>query len=281
MCTTVSCVVRTAPSPRATYGRGHRRGQGTIAQNINPAGTIASFYLDANNVAHGYVRAPDGTITTYDAPGAGTGSGQGTSTSVIDCINPMGAIEGESVDANNVMHGYVRAPDGAITTFDAPGTGTGSFQGTFPMGISPAGAALGLYLDTSNVNHGFVRSEDGAITTFEAPGAGAGSGQGTLGLSINPAGVVAGVYIDANSVTHGFLRHPDGAFTTIDVPDAAKALARAPTPLPTTQGTRLRDTTLTRVACITASCGSRKRRSLAVPVRVSDGFNFFRAYHAR
>jgi hypothetical protein len=118
-------------------------------------------------------------ITSYDVPGGGTGSGQGASTSVIDCINPAGAIAGENIDASNVMHGYVRAPHGAIATFDAPGAGTGFLQGTFPMGINPARTSLGLYVDWNNANHGFVRAADGTITTFDAPGAGTGPGQGT------------------------------------------------------------------------------------------------------
>ena len=32
----------------------------------------------SGNVAHGFVRAPDGTISLFDAPGAGTGKNQGT-----------------------------------------------------------------------------------------------------------------------------------------------------------------------------------------------------------
>jgi hypothetical protein len=58
-------------------------------------------------VAHGFVRDRDGAITTFDAPCAGTGSGQGT---FIGDINPEGAITGNSVDNNNVNHGYLRSP---------------------------------------------------------------------------------------------------------------------------------------------------------------------------
>lgn len=53
---------------------------------------------------HGFVRAPHGKITTYDVPGAGTGSGQGTQTSGIN--NP-GAITGDYIDAKGVFHGYL------------------------------------------------------------------------------------------------------------------------------------------------------------------------------
>jgi hypothetical protein len=55
-----------------------------------------------------------------------------------------------------VVHGYVRTPNGAITTFDVPGAGTGLFQGTIPAAINPAGAIVGWYVDASNVIHGFL-----------------------------------------------------------------------------------------------------------------------------
>jgi hypothetical protein len=71
-----------------------------------------------------------------------------------------GTITGSYVDANNVNHGFLRAPSGTITSFDAPGAGTSPGQGTFPVSITPAGAITGNYVDASNVTHGFVRSAD-------------------------------------------------------------------------------------------------------------------------
>ena len=38
-----------------------------------------------------------------------------------------------------------------ITTFDAPGAGTGSGQGTLAEGISAAGTTYGYYFDSSGV----------------------------------------------------------------------------------------------------------------------------------
>jgi len=107
-----------------------------------------------------------------------------------------------------------------IITFDVPGAGSGSGQGTFPYGIDSLGTIIGPYVDADNVNHGFVRTRDGAFTTFDAPGAGTGPGQGTVALAINPAGAVTGMYFDANCLYHGFLRDPDGTIATIDVPSA-------------------------------------------------------------
>jgi hypothetical protein len=198
---------------------------GTFAANINPAGTIAGDYVDADNVGHGYLRAPDGTFTTFDAPGAGTGPGQGTFTGSVDCINPAGAMAGTYSDASNVAHGYVRASDGTITTFDVPGAGTNV------SGINPAGTISGISTDASNVAHGYVRASDGTITTFDVPGAGTGSGQGTFAENINAPGAVTGQYIDPSGVNHGLLRATHGTLTTFDVPDAGTGSGQGTVPV--------------------------------------------------
>jgi hypothetical protein len=78
----------------------------------------------------------------------------------------------------------VRASNGAITTFDVPGAGTGPFQGTETSGINSAGTVTGEYLVASNVWHSFVRAPNGTITTFDVPGAGTGPFQGTLAQGI-------------------------------------------------------------------------------------------------
>src|SRR5438046_8341678 len=59
-----------------------------------------------------------------------------------------------------------------VTTFDAPGAGTGPLQGTYATNIAPSGPIIGFSRDANNVRHGFVRSQDGTFTIFDAPGAG-------------------------------------------------------------------------------------------------------------
>jgi hypothetical protein len=195
----------------------------TFAAQITPAGVIAGDYLDASSNLHGYLRAPNGNITTFEAPGAGTGADpQGTFTGFVDCVNPEGAMTGSVGDASNVIHGYVRAPNGKITTFDAPGADTiDAGNGTFPAGINLFGTIEGNYFDASNVSHGFVRAPDGNITTFDAPGADTiDTGYGTFPSTLNDFGVISGYYLDSNGVFHGFLRNPVGKFTTFDAPGA-------------------------------------------------------------
>jgi hypothetical protein len=110
-------------------------------------------------------------------------------------INPAGAVTGDYTDANFSVHGFLRARDGTITTFDAPG----AVFGTLPTAINPAGVVTGLSL-TQTSGHGFLRARDGTFTTFDAPGA-----VGTQPSGINPAGAVTGYYVDENAGVHGFL----------------------------------------------------------------------------
>jgi hypothetical protein len=200
--------------------------QGVPAANINPAGEVTGFCAGAASVYHALLRAPDGAITTFDAPGAGTCAGQGTFTAYPTGLNQAGASTGDFLDANNVFHGWLRTAEGAITTFDAPGAGTGAGQGTLVSffhsagsgGMNDQGDITGTYVDANNLVHGFLR-DNGSFTTFDAPGAGTviGSLQGTYPQSINPAGTITGAYYDNNNAAHGFLRTRDGTISTFDV----------------------------------------------------------------
>jgi len=103
-----------------------------------------------NNVNHGFLRASDGTFTTFDVPQAGTGAFEGT---IPAGSNPSGATTGFYSDSNFVTHGFIRAADGTIVIFDAPGA-----VGTGAISITPSGAATGSYSDANFVSHGFVRT---------------------------------------------------------------------------------------------------------------------------
>jgi hypothetical protein len=150
--------------PEAGAGVGQGTGCPGCSPGLNDRGAIAGIYIDANNVFHGYLRSPEGAFTKFDAPGAGTGSFQGTGCS-SDCpvvINDAGMIVGSYIDTNNVFHGFVRSPRGTVTTLDAPGAGTGAYQGTTcqfcSLGLNQSGAISGSYLDANNIYHGFLRT---------------------------------------------------------------------------------------------------------------------------
>ena len=71
-------------------------------------------------------------------------------------INAPGMVTESTSDPSDVNHGFVRGKDGAITTFDVPGAGTGPGQGTIPLSNNPADEITGYYIDASNVTHGFL-----------------------------------------------------------------------------------------------------------------------------
>ena len=175
--------------------------------DLNPAGAAAGNYSDLNNVWRAWLRAPDGTITQFSAPDAGTTPDQGQGTTPVS-INPEGAITGWYQDSENVFHGFVRAPNGTIMEFDPPDAGKGVGQGTTPASISRSGIITGGYTDNGSVNHGFVWFPHSAIIEFDVPGAGKASGQGTLCQEGNAMGAATGWYIDPQGVAHGFLRLP-------------------------------------------------------------------------
>src|SRR5579863_3732438 len=159
------------------------------------------------------------TITTFDAPGAGTGDGQGTGGFGI---NPQGTVVGSFLDDGNVFHGYqcvsgCGSPS-TFTTFDAPGAGTAANQGTITFSINLFGATVGYYIDASNVAHGFVTAAPFTnFVTLTDPDAGEGSGQGTFAGNVNLTGEIAGYYVDASNVAHGFITAPPyHTFTSFD-----------------------------------------------------------------
>jgi hypothetical protein len=185
---------------------------GSSATNINVFGIAVGGFEDnsGNFVDHGLIRRRDGTLTTFDVPGAGTGSYQGSGCpGCARGLNQLGAIAGTYIDANSVQHGFLRSPDGKFTTFDAPGAGTGSFQGTgcpsdCPTSLNDWGAITGIYIDANFVYHGYLRSPEGKIVTVDPVGS-----IFTFSDGINDLGSITGYYVDANGVYHGFLRIPD------------------------------------------------------------------------
>jgi hypothetical protein len=207
----------TGPFPQGTFPSEF------TPMGINLLGGITGFYVDANAVQHGFVRAPGGTISEFDPTGSVF-----TNPNAIDDV---GEITGFYVDASGVGHGFLRTLGGTITTLDAPGAGTGAGQGTFGVGLTLNREIEGVYVDANGVLHGFVRSNRGTFTTFDVPSAGTGAGQGTLPESNNTLGAIAGNYIDGNFVIHGFLRDRRGRLSLFDVPGPGIGAGQGTIPL--------------------------------------------------
>jgi hypothetical protein len=103
------------------------------------------------------------------------------------------------------VRGFLRAPNGTITVFDA---GHGAIF-TNPQAISPGGTIAGFFVTTPDfsVGHGFLRAPDGTITVFDPPGSQLTDVPG--GGATNPAGTVTGFFIPPDfSAFHGFVGRP-------------------------------------------------------------------------
>src|SRR5262249_38192368 len=136
---------------------------------INPARAIASSYSDAGRRTHSFLRAPDGTITTCDPPGATCSLSTQNTCSAAVGITPEGTVVGSYSEANDVLHGFLRGPNGAFTVFDPPGS-----IDTGAAAVNQDGAITGFFgssiVNGSLIAHGFLRTRNGTFTTFDPPG---------------------------------------------------------------------------------------------------------------
>jgi hypothetical protein len=102
------------------------------------------------------VRGTDGSFTTFQAPGAGTGGGPyGTYPTSIDAGGNIAGWD-LSLHPYYVYHGFVRATGGAIVTFEVPGGGYATQQGTSAASINDLGLIAGSYVDSNGGSHGFL-----------------------------------------------------------------------------------------------------------------------------
>jgi hypothetical protein len=122
--------------------------------HLNKGGTAAGSFPLPSGSMEGFLRTTDGVLDFFTVPGSVPLNVSG--------INDSGAVAGNwatDPEFNSGAHGFQRFADGTISTFDAPGTGTGPFQGTYPSAINNAGAIAGTVVDSSNVSHGFLLTQ--------------------------------------------------------------------------------------------------------------------------
>jgi hypothetical protein len=215
-------------------GAGTGAGQGTLAVGINSASSasVVGAYIDSKGAYHGFVRSGSGTITDFNAPGAGTGAGQGTNLAGLSGINTAGTITGPYVDSKGLFHGYIRSTTGKFTILNAPGAGGSKGQGTLAGNINKSGEIAGFYVDAADADHGFLWTSKTGFTTFDAPGSGTGAGEGSVTAffdGLNDNGELAGNYADSKLVNHAYVRSSDGVFSTFSAPKAGTDNKGCPT----------------------------------------------------
>ena len=190
---------------------------GTTPMANNNAGEIVGMYLTDDGVYYGFLRSADGKTKSFTAPGADTTHGDFNGTYPM-AINSFGAVTGPYQGSDEVLHGFLREPNGSYVQIDVPEAGTVAFQGTWPTSINDKGDVAGFYFDATGA-HGFVRSRNGMVTKFNNPNAANGT-YVALEQGLNDDGAVVGWYFDANFVAYGYVREPDGTFNTVE-PDAS------------------------------------------------------------
>ena len=190
---------------------------GTFPSGINNFGFITGSYGDnLGSGFHGFVRTPYGTFVLFDVPVAAA--------TVSVAINDEGAVTGWYFDVNFFQHTFLRAYNGALTTFDPPA----AVYGSTPSTITDLGVILGVYFDADSRTHGFLRSPAGAFSEILGPGGATGQFDPfNLGaaLSINFQGMIAGTYfapIVGNPFGGNytvFIRSKDGTYITFAAAD--------------------------------------------------------------
>jgi probable HAF family extracellular repeat protein len=114
---------------------------GAQATGINNAGNVCGFFIDSNQVNHGWLLV-GGVFVQLDFPGS-------TFTQALG-LNNMGQVVGVYTDAGGQNHGFVWS-NGQYNSIDEPnGVGT-----TVVNGINDNGDLVGFY-GTAPVNTGFV-----------------------------------------------------------------------------------------------------------------------------
>lgn len=239
-------------------GGGTHGGDGTYAYGVNSQGMVVGTVVNSSGGGTGYLRAPDGTITTFN------GMNDGADTHAID-INENGTVVGYYRGIDDHYHGFTMTSDFTLTTFDPRksmntqaiaindrndiagqylkrkgpqlgflalvhgrdahfGAGPVDGFGAFVTGINNAKTVVGFWFDGQSAMHGYLRTNDGTVTQIDVDGAGTGAVQGTQAESINANGEVAGFDTDGDGKRHGFVRAVDGTITAFDVPGAVNTV---------------------------------------------------------
>ena len=183
----------------------------TVGTGVNHTGTIAGWFNDAPNSAHGCIWSA-GTFTQLDVPGANLGAAtwalaNNDAGAVVGFYNtpPVGGPE-------PTTHGFIYS--GAnFTSVDVPDA-----TSTITWGINNTGSVVGTYVDAQGIrNHSYLLN-GGQYTTFDYPNAAS-----TEATGINDNGQIVGQYTDTAGRVHGYLLS-GGQFQSLDFPNAVATL---------------------------------------------------------
>jgi len=177
---------------------------------INDEGLVAGSWSAADGSEIGFIRAPDGRISTPIVH-----PDDNTRTTVLRAVNDEGVIAG--FYGANVSNGFLLT-EGKFRTVDFPGA-----VATALRGINNLGDLSGTYsvVDLNADEFGFIIPFRGPAISFKLPDP---SGTGIVVGGINDLRQLVGYYTDAASTLVGFLRQPNGQFVSVIVPEALSTL---------------------------------------------------------
>ncbi len=138
----------------------------------------------------------------------------GATNTQITGINNNGALVGTAL-IGSAWNGFVRDPNGTITTFTVPFAGA---TGTFPQGINDAGDIAGYYTVAAGA-HGFTQIAT-IFRSIDVPG-----GEQTVLYGLSNSGQTAATYT-GGGVTHSAVYNATiGSWTSINVPNVKNSSA--------------------------------------------------------
>lgn len=204
---------------------------------INAAGQVTGAYRDTSFKQHGFLRQPDGTSVSFDAPYPSSTGGPAVQTGPTS-INAVGQITGYVIHPTDLSFGFLRQTDGTFVVFGQgcfqttantfadltvpPGPIQNEAEGTVPTAISNRGQITGECNFGSHLGFGFLRQPDGEVDVFAPQDACLGLPQ-IEALAINSRDQITGFYLKepcAMFSYSGFLRELDGTFVSFEVPSS-------------------------------------------------------------
>lgn len=187
----------------------------TYPLSINDSNTVTGSYIDQSGVVHGFVRDADGTVETFDVPASvftkpvsinAEGDIAGIYQVPVDPSDPLYSL------IKTIPQGFLRKPDGGITTF---GTASGSPTKGFlpqPVAINNAGEVVGNYPTDTLGSLVFIRSPQGVFTDFTLS---FGADFQTIVTGLNSGGAVVGWSSSGpDDIGQGFLWSGHGTLPT-------------------------------------------------------------------
>jgi hypothetical protein len=173
---------------------------------LNDEGLVAGSWLAADGSTLGFIRFPDGRIST---PIVDPNDNSGLT--VLRALNDEGVVAG--FYGANVSHGFLLT-EGQFRTVDFPGA-----VSTAVRGINNLGDVSGTYsiVDLNADEFGFIIPRRGPAIRFKLPDP---TDTGIVVGGINDLRQLVGYYTDATSTLVGFLRQPSGQFVSVIIPAA-------------------------------------------------------------